>query len=84
MAERVAASAPDTADRLIELTRGLVGEIRRIIGVVGFWDNPNKQDDLRKAIKQTLDRSDLFTYESLDELAVELVALAKANQDRLK
>ena len=84
MAERVAASVPDAGERLIELTRGLVGEIRRIIGVVGFWDNPNKQDDLRKAIKQTLDGSDLFTYQSLDELAVELVALAKANQDRLK
>ena len=84
MAERVAASAPDATERLIELTRGLVGEIRRIIGVVGFWDNPTKQDDLRKATKQTLDGSDLFAYESLDELAVELVALAKANQDRLR
>ena len=52
--------------------------------MVGFWDNPTKQDDLRKAIKQTLDGSDLFVYVSLDELAVELVALAKANQDRLR
>ena len=51
--------------------------------VVGFWDNPTKQDDLRKAIKRALDDSDLFTYASLDELAVELVALAKANQHRL-
>ena len=84
MAERVTTSAPDATERLIELTRGLVGEMRRIIGVVGFWENPTKQDDLRKATKQTLDGSDLFTYESLDELAVELVALAKANQDRLR
>ena len=67
MAERVVASTPDTAGRLIELTRGLVGEIRRIVGVVGFWDNPTKQDDLRKATKQTLDGSDLFAYRSLQQ-----------------
>jgi len=84
MAEKVAGSGPDTPERLVALTRGLVGEIRRIIGAVGFWDNATKQDDLRKAIKRTLDESDLFAYESLDELAVELVALAKANQDRLR
>ena len=83
MAEKVAGSGPDTAERLVALTRGLVGEIRRIIGAVGFWDNATKQDDLRKAIKRTLDESDLFNYPSLDELAVELVALAKANQHRL-
>ena len=84
MAERAASSAPDAADELIGLTSDLVARIRRIIGVVGFWDNPTKQDDLRKTIKQTLDASDLFPYDSLDELAVELVALAKANQHRLK
>ena len=83
MAEKVASSEPATAEHVVTLTRDLVAEIRRIIGVVGFWDNPTKQDDLRKAIKRTLDDSDLFTYDSLDELAVELVALAKANQHRL-
>ncbi|MCY3805884.1 MAG: hypothetical protein OXG91_05235 [bacterium] len=65
------------------LTRDLVAEIRRIVGTVGFWDHPTRQDDLRKAVKRTLDDSDLFTYDSLDELAVELVALAQANQHRL-
>ena len=83
MAEKVDGPGPDTAERLVALTRGLVGEIRRIIGAVGFWDNATKQDDLRKAIKRTLDESDLFNYATLDELAVELVALAKANQHRL-
>ena len=83
MAEKAASSAPDAADELIGLTSDLVAKIRRIIGAVGFWDNPTKQDDLRKTIKQTLDASDLFPYDSLDELAVELVALAKANQHRL-
>ena len=84
MAERAASSAPDASHGLIDLTSDLVAKIRRIIGVVGFWDNPTKQDDLRKTVKQTLDASDLFPYDSLDELAVELVALAKANQHRLR
>ena len=83
MAEKVASSQPDTSERLVALTSDLVAEIRRLIGVVGFWDNATKQDELRKAIKQTLDRSNLFAYTNLDELAVELVALAKANQHRL-
>ena len=84
MAERVASSKPDTTDRLVGFTGTLVAEIRRMINVVGFWDNATKQDDLRKAIKRSLDDSDLFNFDSLDELAVELVALAKANQHRLR
>ena len=83
MVEKVASSALDTTERLVELTVELVAQIRRIIGVVGFWDNATKQDELRKAIKRTLDESNLFTFSSLDELAVELVALTKANQHRL-
>ena len=83
MAEKLATSESDAGERLIELTGHLVAEIRRIIGVVGFWDNAIKQDGLRKAIKLMLDDSDLFTFQSLDELATELVALAKANQHRL-
>ena len=84
MAERVASSDTGAAEALVELTRELVDRVRGIIGVVGFWDNATRQDDLRKSIKQTLDASDLFAYDSLDELAVELVALAKANQHRLR
>ena len=83
MAEKLATSASDASGRLIDLTRHLVARIRRIIGVVGFWDNAHKQDELRKAIKRTLDDSDLFDFESLDESSAELVALAKANQHRL-
>ena len=84
MAEKMASSAPDAAERLIALTVLLVAEIRRITGAVGFWDNATKQDELRKAVKRLLDRSNLFAYDAgLDELAVELVAIAKANQHRL-
>jgi len=83
MAEKVASSDSTTSVRLIDLTSGLVADIRQIIRTVGFWNNATRQDELRKAIKQRLDRSNLFEYASLDELAVELVALAKANQHRL-
>ena len=83
MVEKLATSQADASERLIALTRRLVTKIRQIIGAVGFWDNAIKQDELRKAIKLMLDDSDLFTFSSLDELATELVALAKANQHRL-
>ncbi|MCY4368755.1 MAG: type I restriction endonuclease subunit R [bacterium] len=83
MVEKVASSQADASERLIQLTTRLVAKIRRIIGAVGFWDNAIKQDELRKAIKLMLDDSDLFPFSSLDELATELVALAKANQHRL-
>ena len=84
MVDKVASSAPDTNDKLIALSQSLVAEIRRIISTVGFWDNATKQDELRKAIKLSLDDSDLFTLKSLDELSVELRDLTKANQQRLK
>ena len=84
MANEVTSSSPEAPDKLIGFTRELVAQIRRIISVVGFWDNATKQDELRKTIKRSLDESDLFKFDSLDELAVELVALAKANQHRLQ
>ena len=83
MVEKLATSQADASERLILLTRRLVTKIRWIIGAVGFWDNATKQDELRKAIKRSLDDSELFVYESLDELAVDVVSLTKANQHRL-
>ena len=83
MAERVASSDGAAADGLTALTRSLVGDVRSQIAVVGFWENTTKQDELRKSIKRSLDDSNLFAYDDLDELAVDLVALAKANQRRL-
>ena len=83
MAERIASSDGAAADGLTALTRSLVGDVRSQIAVVGFWENTTKQDELRKSIKRSLDDSNLFAYDDLDELAVELVALAKANQRRL-
>lgn len=83
MAERVASSDGAAADGLAALTQFLVADVRSQIAVVGFWENTTKQDELRKAIKRSLDDSNLFAYGDLDELAVELVALAKANRKRL-
>ena len=84
MAKEVTSSSAEAPDQLIEFTGVLVAQIRRIISVVGFWDNATKQDELRKTIKRRLDESELFNYDDIDELAVELVALAKANQHRLQ
>lgn len=81
MAERVASSDGAAADGLNTLTRLLAADVRRQIAVVGFWENSTKQDELRKAVKRKLDDSNLFAY---DELAVDLVALAKANRQRLR
>ena len=83
LAERVASSTPTAAAELVSLTQRLVADIRDRIATVGFWENPTRQDELRKAIKRTLDDSNLFAYEALDELAVHVVDLAKANQRRL-
>lgn len=52
--------------------------------MVGFWENVIKQDEMRRHVKRVLDDSNLFNYSDLDQLAVDLVALAKANQHRLK
>jgi type I restriction enzyme R subunit len=84
MAERLASSDPDAAERLITVTQNLVADIRTHIAVVGFWHNATKQDALRRSVKVALDRSNLFEYGDLDSLAVNLVDLAKANQHRLE
>jgi type I restriction enzyme R subunit len=84
MAERIASSDGAAADALTTLTRSLVTEFRAQIAIVGFWENSTKQDELRKAVKRSLDDSNLFAYDDLDELAVDLVALAKANRERLR
>ncbi len=83
MAEHLATSDPEAAGRLIATTGMLVTEIRRQIAMVGFWENATKQDDLRRSVKRLLDDSNLFAYEDLDELSVNVVDLAKANHRRL-
>jgi type I restriction enzyme, R subunit len=83
LAESVASSDPTGLAALIELTRSMVASIRHDIHVVAFWENPTKQDEMRKSIKRQLDDSHLFDYDTLDELSVKVVDVAKANQRKL-
>jgi len=83
MADRLGERSSETDARLVALTSRLVDRIRQTVGVVSFWGNPIKQDDLRKKIKRILDDSNLFSFGRLDELSSELVAIAKANQHHL-
>lgn len=83
LADSVSSSAPDSSDRLNALTRAVVEQVRNDIAVVGFWENPVKQDQMRKELKGLLDDSDLFTFEELDALAVSLVDVAKHNSHKL-
>ena len=50
---------------------------------MGFWENATKQDEMRKSVKRQLDDSHLFDYDSLDELSVKVVEVARANQRKL-
>jgi type I restriction enzyme, R subunit len=84
LADRVASSDSDAATRLVALTSSLVARVREEIAVVGFWDNATKQEEFRKSVKRALDDSNLFAYDDLDELAVDVVALAKHNRERLR
>ena len=54
-----------------------------IFYALGYANRRYLNTELLKSIKRSLDDSNLFAYDDLDELAVELVALAKANQWRL-
>ena len=83
LAESVTSSAPDATAVLVEVVRTIVAVIRAHQLIVGFWENPTKQDEMRRAIKVRLDDSDLFDFADLDELAVKVVEVAKANRHRL-
>jgi type I restriction enzyme, R subunit len=83
LAEAVSTSDSSAASTLVELTRALVRSIRSQLAIVGFWENATKQDEMRKSVKVQLDDSHLFEYATLDELSVNVVDVAKANQRKL-
>ena len=83
LAESVTSSAPEATAVLVEVVRTIVAVIRAHQLIVGFWENPTKQDEMRRSIKVRLDDSDLFDFADLDELAVKVVEVAKANRHRL-
>ena len=84
LAETAATYNADHQAQVVELTRQIVGRVRDEVGTVGFWNNPHKQDQLRRWIKRELDTSDLFeSLDVCDELAARLVDLARHNHHRL-
>ncbi len=75
----------DTAQaaELVTVTREIVAKARSDVRTVGFWSNRYRQDELRKWIKLHLDQTDLWSLPTCDQLAAQLVELARANNHRL-
>lgn len=79
---------PGVEEVLRAMTVDLVRRISTDIAVVGFWENANAQDELRKRIVHRLDGQylngvDVFVWESLEQLADRMVELARNNRTRL-
>lgn len=89
LAEHGRPVTPETAGPLRQATIDVVHLIRDDIRLVGFWDNPHKREQLRRAVIARLDDSrledgsDLFKYAMLRPLADRLLELAKHNHHRL-
>ncbi|MEU7944147.1 HsdR family type I site-specific deoxyribonuclease [Micromonospora taraxaci] len=81
--------AAEITGPLQQATIDVVHLIRNDIRLVGFWDNPHKREQLRRAVIARLDDSrledgsDLFKYAMLRPLADRLLELAKHNHHRL-
>jgi type I restriction enzyme, R subunit len=79
----------DLAGPLRAATVDIVQLVRADIGLVGFWDNAHRREQLRRAVIQRLDDarledgSDLFDYDWLRPIADRVVELAKHNHRRL-
>ena len=79
------------ADLTVKLVEGI---IRPSVGLVGFWQNASRQEELRGKIFQFLvgddevllgdhDGEEIVTFERADLVADDLVKLAKANHHKL-
>jgi type I restriction enzyme R subunit len=71
------------AAELVTLSREIVAKARAEVRTVGFWSNGYRQDQLRRWIKIHLDQTDLWSLPACDQLAAQLVELARANNHRL-
>src|SRR5581483_125416 len=83
LAESLPDADPAQAAELVALTRVIVAKARSEVRTVGFWSNGFRQDELRKWIKLHLDATDLWPLAKCDQLAAQLVELARANHHRL-
>jgi type I restriction enzyme R subunit len=68
---------------LADLTVRMVEEIRGQIGVVGFWKNPTRQNELHGQLFLFLDENEIVDFDRCDAVADRLVELARANHERL-
>ncbi len=68
---------------LAGLTVQLVAHLTEAAGVVGFWANETRQEELRGQLFQFLDDSEIVDFERADAVADLLMELAKANRDKL-
>ncbi len=68
---------------LAGLTVRLVDEICQAIGVVGFWKNPTRQEELRGQLFIFLDDNEIVDFDRADAVADRLMELAKANRHKL-
>ncbi len=64
-------------------TSQLVSVITDAIGVVGFWKNATRQQELRGLIFQFLDDNEIIDFDRADAVADRLLELAKANRHKL-
>lgn len=68
-------------DVLVALTRDLAAEIAKRVRPPHFMGSGVLQDDLRKAIYNTLWESDIYSEQAVARGAVDLLALARANRE---
>ncbi|AZI58891.1 type I restriction endonuclease subunit R [Nakamurella antarctica] len=65
---------------IVHLAQEIVIEVEAQANIVRFWQNPQKQDFLRRQLIHALDDRDLFPFDEQAPLADKLMELAKANQ----
>lgn len=83
LADALPDADPAQAAELVTVTREIVAKARSDVRTVGFWSNSYRQDELRKWIKLHLDQTDLWPLGTCDQLAAQLIELARANNHRL-
>ncbi|MFI8565178.1 type I restriction endonuclease subunit R [Rhodococcus sp. NPDC078407] len=65
---------------IVHLAQKIVLDVEMQASIVRFWQNPHKQNFLRRQLIHTIDDRDLFPFDEQAPLADKLMELAKANQ----
>ncbi|MEV7039224.1 HsdR family type I site-specific deoxyribonuclease [Amycolatopsis sp. NPDC051061] len=76
----------DRESALRAATVDVIAQIKVDVELVGFWDNPHKQSQLRSLIFERLDVAvsgeDLFNFNRLEDLSTSVLEFARANRSR--